>query len=524
MDRAARSQLMERIRSRDTKPEVAFRRAIWHRGFRFRICDTRLDGKPDLIFPAHRLAVYIDGDFWHGHQWRTRKLASLDDQFSGSATADYWKAKIRRNINRDFLVTQANLEAGWSVLRFWESDITHHLEACVDMTAAVIKDGNRTGPAAIVPRRTAAEFFAGIGLVRLALERQGWSVVFANDNDLQKAQMYRANFGGDHLTTADIRKLKAGDIPDCTLYTASFPCNNLSIAGGMSGLDGEHSSMFWEFTRILREKGDARPPLILLENVVGFLMSHEGRDFEAAMLELNELGYCVDVMIANASHFTPQSRARMFIVGKQVPQKAEVVVETSNARPIPLIKYIAAHHNIAWDIIPLPDLPEPSSRLEDIVENLPASDPLWWDEKRTEYFMNQLSERHLATAREMIAGTKYTYATAFRRVRNGRSMAELRTDGIAGCLRTPRGGSGRQILFKAGRGKHAVRLLSGRECARLQGVPDDYKIEVPLNQALFGFGDAVCVPVVEWIIDNYLTPTASELLRNRVLRKGPHRT
>lgn len=518
MEPATRSELMKRIRSRDTAPELAFRRAVWHRGLRFRTCDTRLAGKPDLIFPRHRLAVYIDGDFWHGHQWRSRRLPSLDAQFANSATSGYWQNKIRRNICRDFCVTQANLEAGWSVLRFWESDIIHHLEVCVDMTVSAIEEANKPDQVSLVPQRTAAEFFSGIGLVRLALERQGWSVIFANDNDLRKAQMYRDNFGRDHLTTADIRNLKAGDIPDCTLYTASFPCNNLSIAGGMTGLNGEHSSMFWEFTRILREKGSSKPPLILLENVVGFLMSHGGRDFEAAMLELNELGYSIDVMIVNASHFTPQSRPRMFIIGKQTPAQSFVVAESSNARPIQLLEFIAAHHNIAWDISPLPDLPEPTARLDGIVENLPANDPLWWDQQRTDYFMGQLSDRHAAAAQNMINGNKYTYATAFRRVRHGRSMAELRTDGIAGCLRTPRGGSGRQILFKAGRGKHSVRLLSARECARLQGVPDNYKIDVPLNQALFGFGDAVCVPAVEWIVDKCLTPAATELLRSRVWR------
>ena len=84
-------------------------------------------------------------------------------------------------------------------------------------------------------------------------------------------------------------------------------------------------------------------------------------------------------------------------------------------------------------------------------------------------------------------------------------MAELRTDGIAGCLRTPRGGSGRQILFAAGNGRFSVRLLTPRECARLMGV-DDFTIKASLNQALFGFGDAVCVPVVEWIAKNYLNP------------------
>ncbi len=109
----------------------------------------------------------------------------------------------------------------------------------------------------------------------------------------------------------------------------------------------------------------------------------------------------------------------------------------------------------------------------------------------------------------MIQGKRISYGTVFRRVRNGRSMAELRMDGIAGCLRTPRGGSGRQILVAAGKGRFSVRLLTPRECARLMGA-DEFAIKVPLNQALFGFGDAVCVPVIEWIARNYLNPVLEE--------------
>jgi DNA (cytosine-5)-methyltransferase 1 len=130
---------------------------------------------------------------------------------------------------------------------------------------------------------------------------------------------------------------------------------------------------------------------------------------------------------------------------------------------------------------------------------------MWWSRERAEYLLNQMSPKHRAEAEAMIQGRDISYGTVFRRVRNGRSMAELRTDGIAGCLRTPRGGSGRQILFVAGKGQFAVRLLTPRECARLMGA-DDFVIKVPLNQALFGFGDAVCVPVIEWIANNYLNP------------------
>jgi DNA (cytosine-5)-methyltransferase 1 len=97
-------------------------------------------------------------------------------------------------------------------------------------------------------------------------------------------------------------------------------------------------------------------------------------------------------------------------------------------------------------------------------------------------------------------------------------MAELRTDGIAGCLRTPRGGSGRQILFAAGKGRFVVRLLTPRECARLMGA-DDFTLKVPINQALFGFGDAVCVPVIEWIARNYLTPVWMEEYAQEKLEK-----
>jgi len=363
---------------------------------------------------------------------------------------------------------------------------------------------------------TVAEFFAGIGLVRLALERQGWKVVFANDIDPAKAEMYRHNWPNDnHLVVGDIHALKADDIPSCDLFTASFPCNDLSIAGRWEGVNGKESSAFWGLIRLLRESGDRRPPLVMLENVVGFLMSREGRDFEQALLALNDLGYAVDAFILNAVRWTPQSRARLFVIAKKgCAQTGRTFVMKSDARPDALYEFIVGHPNIRWDIRDLPPLPKPSKRLVDIVEDLPDDDPHWWNRKRAEYFMSQLSEKHAEQARRMIRGKVYSFATAFRRVRHKKSMAELRTDGIAGCLRTPRGGSGRQILFKAGRGKYQVRLLTARECARLQGVPDSYVIDVPLNQALFGFGDAVCVPVIEWIANNYLNPTTLILSKN----------
>lgn len=358
----------------------------------------------------------------------------------------------------------------------------------------------------------AAEFFAGIGLVRLALERQGWRVAWANDIDPDKAEIYNANFSGNDLLLGDVHKVDPDTVPPCHLYTASFPCNDLSVAGAMAGLSGKESSAFWGLVRILKAKGKHRPPMVLLENVVGFLLSEDGRDFETALQALCELGYRVDALIINASIFVPQSRPRLFVVATMGEcEGLSLPVSASDVRPVPLVEFMNRHPGIRWNIRRLPKLPKRTHTILDVVEDLPDDDPHWWDKERAAYFMKQLSPRHDFLAKVMINQEKISYATAFRRVRKGRSMAELRTDGIAGCLRTPRGGSGRQILFKAGMGRYQVRLMTARECARLQGVPENFKIDVPLNQALFGFGDAVCVPVVEWITKNYLSPVATEL-------------
>lgn len=286
----------------------------------------------------------------------------------------------------------------------------------------------------------AAEFFAGIGLVRLALEEHHWEVVFANDIDPSKLEIYQANFGSDHFRLGDIHKLTPADIPACELFTASFPCNDLSIAGAWTGLNGKESSAFWGLIRILKDMGQRRPPLVMLENVLGFLQSQGGKDFETALLALNGLGYSVDAFILNAVHWVPQSRVRLFVVAKTADAggSGNPYAIGCDARPESLCVFINTHPNICWDIRDLPRLPKPRLTLKDIVEDLPDDDPQWWSRTRSEYFFNQLSKRHLLAATRMIEQRAFSFATAFRRVRYGRSMAELRTDGIAGCLRTPR--------------------------------------------------------------------------------------
>lgn len=367
--------------------------------------------------------------------------------------------------------------------------------------------------------KTAAEFFAGIGLMRLGLERAGWETVWANDIDQDKMEIYRGHFpdASEHFVFGDVHKIDPADFPDVTLATASFPCNDLSLAGARKGLAGIHSSAFWGFIKILQEIGGRRPPIVLLENVPGFLTSNNGNDFREACVALNRLGYALDALMIDAAHFVPQSRQRLFVIGTKGLSKSSKVQETpsflqSSARPSALADFILWNPDIEWNIREVPSLPKRDTRLSDILEDLPHNSSFWWSNERASYLLNQMSPRHREVAEDMISGRTTTYGTVFRRVRNGRSMAELRTDGIAGCLRTPRGGSGRQILFVAGRGQYRIRLLTPRECARLMGAPD-YTLPkaLNLNQALFGFGDAVCVDVIEWIGNQYLNPLFKEL-------------
>jgi DNA (cytosine-5)-methyltransferase 1 len=358
------------------------------------------------------------------------------------------------------------------------------------------------------PSPSFAEFFAGIGLMRLGLERAGWTCAFANDLDPAKRSMYAAHFGEDgHYVLADIHDLEPDAIQDVQLATASFPCTDLSLAGARRGLGGRQSSAYWGFIRLLKGMGKRRPPLVLIENVTGFVSSRGGADFHEAMHALNALGYGVDPVVLNALAFVPQSRSRLFVVAVQGASRCGVARE-SQLRPPALVDFVRAHRDIRWALNEWPALPASDRRLEDVLEDLPDDSAFWWSRERTDYLFSQMSPRHRALLETMRARPGWSTGAVFRRVRAGRSMAELRTDGIAGCLRTPRGGSARQIIVQAGEGRVRARLLTPRECARLMGA-GEFVIETSLNRALFGFGDAVCVPVVEWLARHVLNRLAA---------------
>jgi len=515
---------MRKIHSKDTEPDILFRKALWAHGFRYKLYESELPGKPDLIVPALKIAVFIDGDFWHGHQWQNRHLSSLEEQFANVRNKEYWINKIHRNMNRDCQNTGKLLTAGWTVIRFWETEIKTNLDKCIQLTLDAVHSAHRSSPYSIAAFKTFAEFFAGIGLMRMGLEKNGWSIAFANDIDPSKYKMYKDHFGenDDLFILGDIHHVLGDSVPFITLATASFPCNDLSLAGSRSGLCGKQSSAFWGFIRILTEMQKRRPPIVVIENVAGFLTSNKGKDLADALMSLNRLGYQVDMLILDAASFVPHSRQRLFIIGVLGYDENINICENkrfyeSSARSKPVADFIFCHPEIKWKLRELPSQPQRKINLEDIIEDISVESREWWNSSRVDYLLNQMSVRHRKKVEQMMSSPHYKYGTIFRRVRDGKSMAELRTDGLAGCLRTPRGGSGRQILLKVGNGECFARLLNSRECARLMGA-DNYRVNVPLNQALFGFGDAVCVPVIEWLSQYYLNPLINELIRGVILR------
>lgn len=130
-DPAVTSRIMAAVPNRDTRPEVALRSALWRRGLRYRVRST-LTGKPDVTFPGARLAVFVDGDFWHGNAWRIRGLPNFEAQFERMNNPDFWRAKLRKNMARDAEVNSALTQAGWTVYRVFESRLKREFGAVVN--------------------------------------------------------------------------------------------------------------------------------------------------------------------------------------------------------------------------------------------------------------------------------------------------------------------------------------------------------------------------------------------------------
>lgn len=363
-------------------------------------------------------------------------------------------------------------------------------------------------------RLRAAEFFAGIGLARIALEP--WmDIVWANDIDENKRDMYCGHFGpkaDEAFVWGNLSDVAATDLPaPIDLAWASFPCIDLSFAGNRRGLDGTHSSVFWQFARVLDQLGDGKPATVCVENVNGLATSHGGDDLSAAIRELNRLGYSVDLLTLDARRFVPQSRPRLFLVGTASPmERPSLCAQNDPLRPPWLQRpFTDPSLRMHQAVLPTPP-PLLEGGFHEVVERLPPDDARWWTPDRTRAFVSSLSPLQRQRAEQLKSTNRLSHRTAYRRTRVGRPVWEIRPDDIAGCLRTARGGSSKQAVVEFGFGALHVRWMTPREYATLMGAPD-YRLDgIRRNQALFGFGDAVCVPVVAWLAEHYLVP----LIRN----------
>jgi DNA (cytosine-5)-methyltransferase 1 len=364
-----------------------------------------------------------------------------------------------------------------------------------------------------------AEFFAGIGLVREALQPLGLQVVWANDIEPAKRRTYAANHDAAHFLLGDVRDLRGADLPaGLDLATSSFPCVDLSLAGRRRGLAGEQSGMFHEFARILAELTcPDRPRMVLLENVHGFATSRGGADLRYALQTLNALGYSCDVLAIDARHFVAQSRPRLFVVGVAAPLVAGPDMRAAGApdvgppRPSFVQRVYLDNADLTLHHRDLPPLPDGPADLAGVVQTLRADDARWWTDDQVAAFRASLSPTQAMRLSALMARGELTWRTAYRRTRGGVAVWEMRRDGIAGCLRTTGGGSSKQALVEIRRGRTRVRWLTPLEYARLMGAGRYRLTGSTDNQARFGFGDAVVVDVVRWIGENYLLP----VLRSR---------
>lgn len=364
------------------------------------------------------------------------------------------------------------------------------------------------------------EFFAGGGMARAGLG-SAWTCLFANDFDEKKAGSYRANWGGDHLWVGDVAEVRADQLPGTAdLAWASFPCQDLSLAGSGAGLTGARSGTFWPFWKHitdLRDEGRA-PATIVLENVYGTITSHGGSDFAAIMSALTEGGYRCGAVVVNAAHFVPQSRPRLFVIGVRddldIPEGHHSEGPSDAWHPQALCKAQgqlpdAAKARWVWWNLPKPALR--NTGLADVIEDKPEG-VKWHTAAETKRLLGMMSDTNIGKVNAAKRSGRRMVGTIYKRTRadgpNGTKVqrAEVRFDDVAGCLRTPAGGSSRQTIIIVDGNKVRSRLLSPREAARLMGLPDDYALPEKYNDAYHLAGDGVAVPVVRFLAECILEP------------------
>lgn len=299
------------------------------------------------------------------------------------------------------------------------------------------------------------DLFAGIGGFRLAMQNIGGHCTFSSEWDKDAQKTYYANFG--EFPSGDITKIKASDIPNHDVLCAGFPCQPFSLAGvsARNSLDTAHGfackiqgTLFFDVARIIKEK---RPKIVFLENVRNIVNHDGGNTFKVIQNTIEELGYSFSYKIINAESYVPQKRVRCYMVCLRDAEEKFVFPENVN-NPLPL-----------------------SSILEETVDaKYTISDKLWAGHQRR-------------TANNLARGTGFTAFCADLKKPSNTIVARY----------------GKECLIP--QNKKNPRMLTPRECARLQGFPEEYVIPVAKTAAYRQFGNSVALPVIEDIAKNIIT-------------------
>lgn len=351
---------------------------------------------------------------------------------------------------------------------------------------------------------SALDFFAGSGLVTEALKRY-FPVIWANDICPKKAEVYRANHQQHRFHLGSIADIKGQDLPTAALSWASFPCQDLSLAGNLKGIAGSRSGLVWHWLRVMDEMPQ-RPALVVAENVVGFVSAHSGDHYRQLHAALVERRYRVGALMLDAVHWTPQSRPRIFVVGVDSHIDVSTVSTPRPSWPHPPSIQKVASHLPQWVWWSLPPPPQRTRTLASLIDPQTSYDT----PEQTRHNLELIPARHRERLMHALRAGN-TVFPGYKRTRGGRQVLELRFDNVAGCLRTPEGGSSRQLLVLAQDGELRTRLLTARETAHLMGAPKRYKIPGSYNDAYKAMGDAVSVPAVRYLARHLLTPLAAQL-------------
>ena len=503
---------------------------LWNKGYRYRKNDKTVFGSPDLTFKKEKIAIFVDGEFFHGKDWDAEK-------FRIKSNRDFWWNKIDGNIKRDLVVNKTLIHAGWTVLRFWNKDLIKNPESCLqiieneiekkqmftyserkkqlniiidkhlndgfaavthywqnyrneispyykpdaykylqDHTTSVVRDSRQLYiplrydvpfPPPVNPCFKFIDLFAGIGGFRLAFQNLGGHCVFSSEWNYYAKKTYEANFG--EVPFGDITQINENDIPNHDILIAGFPCQPFSIAGvskknalgrAHGFKDETQGTLFFDIVRILEVK---RPKVFLLENVKNLKSHDHGKTFNVIKGALEELGYSFHYQILNGKHFVPQHRERIVMIGFNRD-------------------YFHGEEQFKY-----PEMPKANHAIKEILINncdrkYTLSDKLW----------NYLQK----------------YAAKHKKKGNGFGFGLADLNGISRTISARYYKDGAEILIPQ-EGMNP-RRLTPRECALLQGYPNNFIIPVSDNQAYRQFGNSVVVPLMQAVGENIVQELIKE--------------